>query len=439
MTTPIHASAAGNSDVRSYLINVAETLQHAVIPALEGNALTRANECVTILARLAARATAPNTEPQSRLDDLLANGLTLDSPDAADLDGDVLDAEEREASTVLQAIIDKPATGQRSFDSDRLEGYLRTQAIGSPDLVVSDAVPLAGGRSKQTVRVTQQNCSTLPPQFILRQDWVNSVTGTSIAHEYGILHLARDAGIRVPEPLLLETSDEPLGAPFLLVGCIEGSLVGDLFEPPRSEHLALQFAEQLGRLHAMGDSPFAGLPGIVEKAYSQRQLQAELAGFEQIILQLGRPNATVNVALSWLQAHIAQIEGPRVLVHGDLGFHNFLVENDTLTALLDWELAHFGNPAEDLGYVKNWVERMIGWERFMDAYHAAGGPLLATQVIDFYVVWGKIRLYTLLLRARAAIVTGSVHDCEVTLCAVHFLPMLLHLLSATMRTLSKKH
>ena len=62
--------------------------------------------------------------------------------------------------------------------------------------------------------------------------------------------------------------------------------------------------------------------------------------------------ALVNL-FGWLLDRIPDPPGRPVLLHGDIGFHNMLVDNGRLSVLVDWEFAHVGDPAEDVGYVRN--------------------------------------------------------------------------------------
>ena len=71
------------------------------------------------------------------------------------------------------------------------------------------------------------------------------------------------------------------------------------------------------------------------------------------------------------------------MVHGDFRLGNLMVDGDGLAAVLDWELAHLGDPMEDLGWfcVKAWrfgaeppVAGLGRYEDLFDAYDAAGGP-----------------------------------------------------------------
>ncbi len=432
MNAPDHVTAIDGNSAQAYLINVADTLEHAIIPTLDGAALSRARDCVTIVARLASRLTAPNDGGGQLLQRLAGlDGLPI--REAVDADGAVFDAEEAAAIEVRSRVTTPSQRGQRRFDRDRLETYLRTHSLGGAATTIVESQPLTGGRSKQTVLLKQRGAASLPEHLVLRQDWADSVVGTSVKPEFEVLRRTYAAGLRVPEPFLLEASDEALGAPFLLVGRIDGHLEGDVFDPPASERLALQVAEQLGRQHAMGDTPFDSLPGLAERSFGSDQLRSELAAFEAAIAELGEPNTTINAAVNWTRCHIDDIVGPRVLVHGDLGFHNFLVRDGDLAGVLDWELAHLGHPAEDLGYIQGWVRKILPWDSFIATYRAAGGPESTQLTLDFYTLWASLRLYAMLLQARSAIVSGAVLDCEVTLCVVDYIPKLLHQTSIALR------
>jgi aminoglycoside phosphotransferase (APT) family kinase protein len=77
-------------------------------------------------------------------------------------------------------------------------------------------------------------------------------------------------------------------------------------------------------------------------------------------------------------------DGPVVLVHGDAGPGNFLFEHGHLTAVIDWELAHLGDPMEDLAWfsmrsvmepVPDFAESLADYERF------AGAPIDRSRLL----------------------------------------------------------
>jgi aminoglycoside phosphotransferase (APT) family kinase protein len=420
--------------LRACLLNVVDALHRTLAPQLSGGAGARAAECATILLRAAQGLATPDAEAAAAQSQLAQYPPALEPAQwkaVAALEGSALD---RSENALAQAAppADAAAVASRTFDPERLERYLRGHTLGGESSRVSDSRVLSGGRSKQTILVQLQGAKGLPASVVVRQDWSSAVTGTSVVSEYALLKGVFEAGLRVPQPLLLEKSPEPLGGPFLVVTPMPGGAQGDIFAPPRSETLALQLAEQMARLHRLPPESFAAL-GVPTEAYSRDELRAGLAGFRALNGKLGFPSRTIDIAMDWLEQNIERVKGDKALLHNDLGFHNFLVDGERLSAILDWELAHIGNPAADLGYVRDWVGQMTPWSRFMQAYREAGGPEIDAATLDFYTVWCGVRLYCLLLQARAGVAMGMVQDTEITYAVAQFLPKLLHRISRELR------
>ena len=90
----------------------------------------------------------------------------------------------------------------------------------------------------------------------------------------------------------------------------------------------------------------------------------------------------VELGLRWLRANAPEPAEPR-LVHGDFRLGNFIVDEDGLAAVIDWELAHLGDPAEDIGWlcIRSWrfgndelpVAGVGTSTTSSTAYEAAGG------------------------------------------------------------------
>ncbi len=410
----------------SYLLNVAEALRDRILPELTGTARDRLNECVTIIARVMSD---------------IQTGSVAEKVDAAegswtgiaDREGANLDSNELTFQSLQASLMGFTAErDSRSFSAERLQSYLVNHLKGGTNIKVTKSQVLAGGRSKQTVLVEQAGAADLPSALVVRQDWSSAVTGTSVVTEFELLKLIAAAGLRAPMPLILETDAAVLGSPFMVMQRMSGKAEGDIFNPPQSEQLALDLATQLAKLHRLPVAPFDEL-GVPTEAFSREQLVQGLAGFKELNAQIGIGSPTVGVALDWLEQNISHVSGARALVHNDLGFHNFLVHDGRLTAILDWELAHIGNPAADLGYIRNFIEKMTTWERFMDAYRRAGGPSIEPTTLDFYSIWCATRLFSLLMRARAGVSMGIVHDTEITYACAHFIPQQHQVLSKELR------
>ena len=412
-----------------------EALNRTVLPELSGGAKARAGECATILQRAAQSLGPADAAVAAELARLAGYARPVPAEQwraAADLEGAALDHSEAAIAPAAQAAGAAEAAS-RTFAPERLERYLRGHALGGAALRVVSSRVLSGGRSKQTILVQLEGAKALPATVVVRQDWSSAVTGTSVVSEFALLKGVFEASLRVPQPLLLEKSPEPLGGPFLVVTPMPGAPQGDIFAPPRSETLALQLAEQMALLHRLPTEAFTAL-AVPTEAYAPEQLRVGLAGFRGLNAKLGFPSRTIEIALDWLERNIASVKGSKAVLHNDLGFHNFLVDGERLSAILDWELAHIGNPAADLGYVRDWVGQMLPWSRFMEAYRAAGGPQVDAAMLDFYTLWCGVRLYCLLLQARAGVAMGMVQDTEITYAVAQFLPKLLHRISRELRT-----
>jgi aminoglycoside phosphotransferase (APT) family kinase protein len=124
------------------------------------------------------------------------------------------------------------------------------------------------------------------------------------------------------------------------------------------------------------------------------------------------PSLAIAYAFTWLRQNVALVPASPALVHGDASFHNVMASGRRFTALLDWEWAHVGAAAEDLGYCRPAVESAIQWGQFIDAYRRAGGPEVRQEQIDFFSVWGRVRIITMIIAVRALYLAGPAHDLE---------------------------
>jgi aminoglycoside phosphotransferase (APT) family kinase protein len=88
------------------------------------------------------------------------------------------------------------------------------------------------------------------------------------------------------------------------------------------------------------------------------------------------------------------------LVHGDFRNGNLIIGPEGIRAVLDWENAHLGDPAEDLGWlcVASWrfgnLDRPVGGfgsrEDLLTAYNAAGGVPIDVDRLLFWEVYGSL-------------------------------------------------
>ncbi|WP_448585612.1 phosphotransferase family protein [Thermaurantiacus sp.] len=229
----------------------------------------------------------------------------------------------------------------------RLEAFLEAET--GEAVAVSDLSRVHGGAARETYRFLSSRPAG-SQWLILRRDPPASLITTSRAVEFHALARAHGAGLPAPEPLWLDASGERLGAPGFVMRAVAGGRAAGLFEPdpygPGAAALGQALFGALGRLHALepGEADAAILPH-----HDAAGRLAHWAG--EIDRHAVAPQPVAEAARRFLERHCPPPSGPPGIVHGDFRSGNFLVDADNrLLAILDWELAHLGDPMEDLAW-----------------------------------------------------------------------------------------
>lgn len=109
------------------------------------------------------------------------------------------------------------------------------------------------------------------------------------------------------------------------------------------------FVRAIAALHSLGVGDLV-LDGLDRTTSIADAVAREIAVWRGMYEETGRADPLIDLALAWLEARLPRPEEPAVLVHGDAGPGNFLFQGGRMTALLDWELAHIGDPMEDIAW-----------------------------------------------------------------------------------------
>jgi aminoglycoside phosphotransferase (APT) family kinase protein len=226
-----------------------------------------------------------------------------------------------------------------------LAAYLEAETGVGTD--IADLVRCHGGAARETFLFTART-ATSARRLVLRRDPGASLIATSRAVEYHALSVAHRAGLLVPEPLYLE--ETAFGAPGFIMAAIEGGSAGGLFEAePYGAHgatLGRALFRELGRLHAL-------VPDRTDlMVLPEGDARARLHHWaREIATHRTRPEPVADAVFRWLDAHVPAPSGPPAIVHGDFRSGNFLHDGcGRLLAVLDWEMAHVGDPMEDLAW-----------------------------------------------------------------------------------------
>ena len=161
-----------------------------------------------------------------------------------------------------------------------------------------------------------------------------------------------------------------------------------------------QLASALARIHSItpeqSNLTFSNFPPAREYGAATSQNR-----FVRTMLDnLPEPHPAAELALIWLEENVPKND-PLTLVHADFRTGNFLVDDTGLTALLDWEFAHWGSPLEDIAWIslRDWrfgvLDQPIGGfsdrATFYRAYSAASGRALDPTLIHYWEVSGNLR------------------------------------------------
>jgi aminoglycoside phosphotransferase (APT) family kinase protein len=312
------------------------------------------------------------------------------------------------AATGLRPVAEHAA---KPVTASALEAYLRAHPSGEPNVRVESVTEIPGGRSKRTVLATLSAPGRLPPAIVLRMDTGRGV-GTTVSEEFPMLERVARAGMPVPEPLWLESSNEPFGFPFIVFRRMPGSAAGDLMEGAFNKvpETGRALARALGAVHGGG----AALIDDPELRGSSVRCTQMLLDYYYDWWQSKKPfpSLIIEAAFIWLRQHINDGLGESTVVHADTAFHNLLMDDAGNICLLDWEFAHFGDPAEDLASCRPAVERCMPWQDFMAEYCAHGGKPVSDFRLNYFEIWRPLRNAVVCGTVMHSLMNGEADDID---------------------------
>jgi aminoglycoside phosphotransferase (APT) family kinase protein len=292
-----------------------------------------------------------------------------------------------------------------------------TRHLGG-DATVENLRRLSGGASRETwafdAAVAGERAG-----LVLRRDPAPAASGQlDRSAEADVIQAAHDAGVLAPRVRFVLAADDALGAGFVM-DRVDGETVArrilrdDAYDDARPR-LAAQCGTQAARIHAV---PTEALPSALPTLGPRQQLDQ----FRAVLDGFGEPHPAFELGLRRL-ARDAPTVDVLTLVHGDFRNGNFVVGREGLRAVLDWELAHLGDPIEDLGWlcVKSWrfgvTERRVGGfgdvAELRDAYGAAGGGAVDPDRLGWWEAFGTLKWGVICEMQAQAHLQGLVRSVE---------------------------
>jgi aminoglycoside phosphotransferase (APT) family kinase protein len=274
-----------------------------------------------------------------------------------------------------------PARLDRYFDStSEFRGY-RTQEIER----------MVGGYSRDTFLISTRTPEGGTAEFAVRRDLPFGPIETSAVDEFPILERLDQLGVPVARPRAAVTDKQFIGQPFLLSDRVAGRSATLPMSADRAtgESGARQLARILARLHSLDPSE-VGVPRVAGD--TRDQIAAMLTYWRERWDRYRCVDSDVmEAAFAWLQANLPRNPGRTVIVHGDFRPDNAQMHEGRITAVLDWELIHAGSAAEDVEYMKLFVEPFLDPQAFVAEYVAAGGTTYDPHISKFYEVFRSVR------------------------------------------------
>jgi len=261
---------------------------------------------------------------------------------------------------------------------------------------------MLGGASRETWSFSYDG-----RPLVLRRDPPGSVRSGGLAREAALMTSARAAG--VPAPEVVAAAPEHLVMTRLFGETLARRILRDDDYAGARAVLVAQCADALARLHRDVD-PVAGLPDQPDP----------VAALRDVLDQLGEPHPVFELGLARL-ARTRPTARERRVVHGDFRLGNLMVDPTGLVGVLDWELAHLGDPAEDLGWlcVRSWrfggaqpVAGVGARDELLTAYADAGGAAVTADELAWWELYGTVRWGVICGQQAAMHLSGAVRSVE---------------------------
>ena len=265
---------------------------------------------------------------------------------------------------------------------------------GLPD--ISDLALLTGGSNMEMWAFRSGEEQLILRRFRRGQAPVGDELNLPIEAEANVIRWVHIAGVKAPEVVEMLIQSDDLGPGYVMKRLDGESLPTKIYRNARFvtavSKLSSELAVELAKIHALKPN---------DQVLDQKSPTILFQELEEIIEGLGLESAVFSIALHWLRNNLPADLDLDSLIHGDFRVGNFLVTEDGLSAILDWELAHTGAREEDLAWLcmPSWrfgnYEKEAGgfatYEVFFDAYEAASGHRIDRAAFDWYLIYSCLK------------------------------------------------
>ncbi len=282
---------------------------------------------------------------------------------------------------------------------------------------VSNLEPLTGGASKEIWKFEISKDKQSTKMILRRGSGIEGPLAIKTADEARIQKEVIKVGAPVPTILAVSKNEEELGDSYIM-NFVEGESIArkilrDKEYKKALPVLAYQCGEAIARIHNVDIDNFSFLP----KKPAEDQLEdlySTYQSFEQ-------PSPVFEYAYLWLKEQDFS-NFQESLVHGDFRLGNIIVNGEGLQSIIDWELAHIGNPLQDLGWVcgNSWRfgknDKVVGGfgelEDLLEGYNSISKFQVNNEMVKCWQVFGTFRWGVICLIQAYAHLNGTINSIE---------------------------
>lgn len=290
-----------------------------------------------------------------------------------------------------------------------LRDFIASHLPGADNILITGLTRLGGGASTENWSFDAawfEGGTPVAQQLILRRAPDHEVVVTTRAQEFRILQAVNKTPIPAPRAFWMDGDGTFFQRPAMVLercgGYADRKMLNGTLARETRLGLASEMVDILVALHNL-DASALDLPR--EEGYSAPGQLAILG--EEMRRNEIEPMLELRLAEWWLRDNLPPPPRRQVLVHGDFRPGNMLVQDGRISAVLDWELAHRGDPMEDLGWylapnyrAEHFIEQAWTPEDFIRHYEAISGIAVDRAALRF---WRIFAVYKLCLIALATI------------------------------------
>ena len=275
-----------------------------------------------------------------------------------------------------------------------------------------------GGASRETYKIRIKDQFNNEEKLILRRTQESSLIETSQSTEYLAYSAYQDTSVPVPLMIDINEDQEILGAPFMLMQQLDG-VAASPFTPnvysPHEQKLGEQFWSILGEIAKkdIADDFINQFDNTEANPCWKKELDKWVGVIREDSISV---EPILEAGIRKLYGNEPKESKKKSLVHGDYRNGNFLFLEDRITGILDWEMAHIGEPLEDLAWalspIWSWQDKekpayLIARQEALSIWEKASGLTIDENDLKWWELFACVKGMAIWISAGNEFKTGK--------------------------------